>query len=66
MKCGFAEQEIEKRGIVGLDDEEEDFFCRYSEESGANDGIGRVGPDSRVNEVGVPWSGRENSDLDSL
>lgn len=51
MECGLAENEVEHRGIVGLDDEEEDFFCRDSKERWADDGIGRIGPYPRVYQV---------------
>ena len=51
MECGLAEEEVEKGGIVGLDDKKEDLFSRDSEESRANDGVGRICPYSSVDEV---------------
>jgi len=51
MECGHAEDQVKKRGIVSLDDEEEDFFCRNPKECRPNDGIGRIGPYSRVYQV---------------
>ena len=51
MKGWLAGEEVEKGGIVRLDDEEEDLFGRYMEQGGAHDGIFRICPDSAANEV---------------
>lgn len=64
MECWLAEKEIEKGGVICLDDKEEDLFCWDSKERGANDCIGRIGPNSGVDQVGVPWRGRDDSNLD--
>lgn len=54
MKGWFAGQKIEDRGVVRLNDEEEDLFRGYFEQSGANNGICRIRPYSTVDEVGIP------------
>ena len=51
MEGGFAGQKVEKRGVIGLNDEEEDLFGRYVEKGRANYGVGRVCPYSAANEV---------------
>lgn len=66
MEGGLAEDQVEKRGIVGLDDEKEDFFCGNSKERRANDGTWRIGPYSRVYQVRVPWRGRDDGDLSMI
>lgn len=63
MKGWFAGQQIEDRCVVCLNDEEEDLFGGYFEQSRADDGIGRVCPYSTVDQIGVPWGSRYDSDL---
>ena len=63
MKCGLAEEEIEDRGVVCLYDEEKDFFCRDPKYRRPNYGVWRIRPDARVNQVGVPRRGGDDSDL---
>ena len=63
MKGGLAKEQVEEGGVVGLDDEEEDFFCRYLEERGANDCVWRIGPYSSMDQVRVPWCCRDNGNL---
>lgn len=66
MERRFTKQEVKERGIVGLDDEEEHFFCWYPEESGANDCIGRICPYPCMNQVRVPWRSREDGNLQEM
>ena len=63
MKCRLAEQKVEEGGVICLNDEEEDLFCRYPEERWANDRIWRIGPYPSMDEVRVPWRGREDGNL---
>ena len=63
MKGGFAEQQVEQRGVVCLYYEKENFLCRYAKEGGANNGIRRIGPYPSVDQVRVPGRGRHDSYL---
>lgn len=54
MKGGFAGEDVEKGGIVCLDNKEEDLFSRYVEECRANNHVCRIGPYVAVDEVRVP------------
>lgn len=62
MQDRFAEEEVQQRGVVSLDDEEEHFFEWDAEEGGPEDGIGRVGPDAGVDEVAVPGDCGDDGD----
>ena len=63
MKDGFTEEQVQERGVVGLDHEEEELFERDSEDGGPKDrGLG-VRPDGIVDEVRVPGSGRDDGYL---
>lgn len=63
MEYWFAEEKVEQRCIVGLDDKEEDLFRRNLEEGRTNDGVGRICPYPGVDEVRVPWSSGYDSNL---
>lgn len=43
--------------------EKEDFLHRYAENGRADDSIWRITPYSRPDQVGIPRSSREDSDL---
>ena len=66
MKCRLAEQEVEEGGIVGLDDEEEDFLCWDSKERGSNDHVGRICPYPRMDQVRIPRCGRDDGNLNRV
>jgi len=66
MECGLAEEQVEKSGIVCLDNKEEDFLCRDPKERGPNDGVGRISPYPIVNQVRIPRSCGDDSDLDTV
>ena len=66
LKCRFAKDKIQKRGIVGLNDKEEYLFKRDVEEFWSNDDVARVAPNISADEVGVPWYGCNNCDLLTL
>ena len=66
MERGLAEEEVEQGGIVGLNDKKEDLFGWYSEESRTNDRIGWICPYLGVNEVRIPRSGGDDSDLERV
>jgi hypothetical protein len=53
-----AQDDIQQRGVVSLDDEEEDFFEGNVEQLGSNNNMARVAPDAGSDEVGIPWYGR--------
>ena len=63
MEGRFAEEEVEERGVVGLDYKEEDLFDRNPEEGKSQRGRRRVGPYSVANEERIPRCGRGHSDL---
>ena len=56
MKRWFAQDEVEERGIVRLDDEKEDFLCWNLVQGGPNDNVVRIRPYPVANEVGIPGS----------
>lgn len=49
-----------------MNNEEEDLFCRYPKESGADNGIWWICPYTRVDQVRIPWCGRNNSNLQEV
>lgn len=51
MECGLADEQVQERGIVGLDDEEENLFCWNFEERRPNDCVWRIGPYLRMDQV---------------
>ena len=63
MKHGFAEDEIQERSVVGLDDEKEDLFERYVEQLWANYHVLGVAPDVVANEIRIPRCRRDHCDL---
>ena len=63
MERGLAAEEVEQRGIVGLDDEEEDLFKRYLEQLGANNDILGICPNLGAYQVRVPWYSPDHCDL---
>jgi len=63
MKNGLAEEQIEQRGVVSLDEKEKDLLRRYAEQSRTDDGGGRVCPYPSVDQVRVPWRGGKHRDL---
>lgn len=54
VKGGFGGEDVEKRGIVCLNDEKEDLLSRDMEQSRANNDMCRIGPYSAADEVGIP------------
>lgn len=64
MKQRLVQQVIEQRGDVGLDDEEEELLGGDGQKGGAEDGVGRVGPDIVADEVAVPRDGGDDGDGD--
>jgi hypothetical protein len=66
LECGLAEYEIQHRGVVRLDEEEEDLLERNVKERGANDDMAGIAPDVGANEVGIPWYCSGDSDLPLL
>ena len=57
MESGFTEKQIKHRGVVCLDDKEEDLFDRYPKQGRSNDDMVGVSPDTTANKVGIPGSG---------
>ena len=66
MKDRLAEKEIQQRGDVGLYDEEEELFGRNLKECRANDGTGRIAPDSGADQVGIPRCSGDDCDLEGI
>ena len=64
MESWLAEKKVKEGGIVGLDDEKEDFLCGYTEDLWPHYGVLRVCPYLRFDEIGVPWCGRGNGNSD--
>jgi hypothetical protein len=62
----LAEYEVQHRGIVRLDEEEEDLFERNVKERGADDDMAGIAPDVGADEVRVPWYCSGDSDLPVL
>ena len=60
MEDGLAQEQVEERSVVGLDDEEKELFERDAKDGGAEDGGFGVGPDGVLDEVRVP--GRRGDD----
>jgi hypothetical protein len=52
-----AQNDIQQRGVVCLDDEEEDFLDRNVEQFRSNNHMARVAPDAGSDEIGIPWYG---------
>lgn len=66
MEKRFAEQDIEQRCDVSLNDKEEQLFDRNSPEPRTYDGVAWVCPDFLFDEVGIPWeSGREGQNYET-
>lgn len=63
---GFAKQEIEQRGVVCLNDKEEDLLGGDIEELRADNDVGGIGPYSRADEVRVPGNGGYDRNLTEL
>jgi hypothetical protein len=66
LERGLAEYEVQHRGIVRLDEEEEDLFERNVKERGTDDDMAGIAPDVGADEVRVPWYRRGDSDLPLL
>ena len=66
MKCWFAQDEVEERRVVRLDDEKEDFLCWNLVQGGPNDDIVRIRPYPVANEVGIPGCCRHHGDLQHI
>lgn len=62
----LAKDQIQQRGVVGLDEEEEYFLKRNVKQRGADDDMARVTPYIGADEIGVPWYCRGDSDLPLL
>jgi len=54
MKSGLVQEKVEQRGVIRLDDEEEEFFGRDPKESGPGNGVRWVRPYSVPDEVRIP------------
>jgi hypothetical protein len=65
MKGRLAQQAVEQRGVVGLDDEEEQLLDRDGEQGWAEDGRVWIRPDIVPDEVGIPRDGGSDGDLTS-
>ena len=63
VEGGFAKEQVQEGCVVGLNNEEEDLFGRYAEKCRTDNGMGRVGPYSLVDEVRVPRRSRYNGYL---
>jgi hypothetical protein len=66
LKRGLAEYEVQHRGIVRLNEEEEDLFERNIKERGTDDDMAGIAPDVGADEVRVPWYCCGDSDLPLL
>lgn len=63
MQDGLIEYKIQQSSVIRLNNKEEDFLCWNAKECRANDGSGRIGPYSGVDQIRVPWRGRDDCDL---
>jgi hypothetical protein len=54
LKRGLAEDQIQQRGVVRLDEEEEDFLERNVKQRGANNDMVRVTPYIGTDQIGIP------------
>lgn len=61
----LAEEQIQQRRVVGLNDEEKDLFKGNVEERRAENHMAWVTPYAGANEVRIPWNGRGYGDLRS-
>ena len=66
MKDGLAEKEIQQRGDVGLNHEEEEFFGRNLKDCRTDNGTGRIAPDPGADQVRIPGRGGDDCDLDGI
>lgn len=66
MKDRLAEKKIQQRSDIGLYHEEEELFDGNLKECRANDGIGRIAPDSAADQVRIPRGGGYDRDLDGI
>ena len=66
VEGGLAAKQVQKRSVVGLDDEEEYLLQWNIEEFGTDHGVFRVRPNTVADQVGVPWSGGDKGDLDKV
>jgi hypothetical protein len=65
LKGGFAEDEVKKRGVVRLHNEEEDLLDGDVKQLQTDNDMTRVAPDAGADEVRIPWDSRNNSNLAS-
>jgi hypothetical protein len=63
LKGGFTEYEIQQRGIVRLNDEEEELFERNVKQRRTDDDMAGVAPDAGANQVRIPRYCCGDSDL---
>lgn len=65
MECGLAEDQIQQRGVVCLDEEKEDFLEGNVKQRGANNDMVRVAPYVGADQIRVPWYCCSDGDLGS-
>ena len=61
----FAQDQVEQRGVVGLDDEKENLLKWDIEELWANDDMAWIAPYASADQVRVPGNGVGDGDLSS-
>lgn len=61
MKDGFAQKQVNQRGIVRLNDEEKDFLSGYGKQSGSDNYAWRICPYLAPDEIGIPGNCRNDS-----
>jgi hypothetical protein len=59
----LAENEVQQRGVVCLDDKEKDLFEGDIEQRRPGDHVAGIAPDARTDEVRVPGNGSAHGDL---
>lgn len=65
IQRGFVNKYIQQRGHIGLNDKEEQFLDRDLEDGRTKDSSWRIRPHSCRYQVGVPWYGVSDGDLDN-
>jgi hypothetical protein len=63
LECWLAQNKIQERGVVGLDNKEKDLLERDVKQRGTNNDMAGIAPDACANKVRIPRKGRGDSNL---
>jgi hypothetical protein len=66
LECWLAQNKIQERSVVGLDDKEEDLLERDVKQRWTDNDMAGIAPDACANEVRVPRKGRGDGNLHLL